>query len=42
MCFQDDISDFSDDDDGPMKSAAELLTQQFGEESGYGVEEEYY
>jgi len=39
---EDDISDFSDDDDGPMKSAAELLTQQFGEESGYGVEEEYY
>ena len=39
--FQDDISDFSDEDE-PMKSAAELLTQQFGVESGYGMEEEYY
>jgi len=38
---EDDISDFSDDDE-PMKSAAELLSQQFGVECGYGMEEEYY
>jgi len=38
---EDDISDFSDEDE-PMKSAAELLTQQFGVEVGYGMEEEYY
>ena len=38
---QDDISDFSDDDE-PMKSAAELLSQQFGAECGYGLEEDYY
>jgi len=38
---EDEISDLSDDDE-PMKSAAELLSQQFGEESGYGIEEEYY
>jgi len=40
--FQDEISDFSDDDDEPMKSAAELLSQQFGVKNGYGEEEEYY
>ena len=39
--FQDEISDFSDEDE-PMKSAAELLSQQFGVENGYGEEEEYY
>ena len=38
---QDEISDFSDDDE-PMKSAAELLSQQFGVENGYGQEEEYF
>jgi len=39
---EDEISDFSDDDE-PMKSAAELLSQQFGVESvGYGEEEEYF
>ena len=41
LSVQDDISDFSDDDE-PMKSAAELLSQQFGVECGYGMEEEYY
>merc|ERR1712029_187609 len=39
---EDEISDFSDDDDEPMKSAAELLSQQFGVENGYGEEEEYF
>ena len=39
--FQDEISDFSDDDE-PVKSAAELLSQQFGSENGYGEEEDYY
>ena len=39
--IQDEISDFSDDDE-PMKSAAELLSQQFGLENGYGQEEEYF
>merc|ERR1712029_314768 len=38
---EDEISDFSDEDE-PMKSAAELLSQQFGVENGYGEEEEYY
>ena len=43
LCFQkDEISDFSDDDDEPVKSAAELLSQQFGMGNGYGEEEEYY
>eukprot|EP00090_Calanus_glacialis_P000131 TRINITY_DN10083_c0_g1_i1.p1 TRINITY_DN10083_c0_g1~~TRINITY_DN10083_c0_g1_i1.p1 ORF type:complete len:732 (-),score=223.56 TRINITY_DN10083_c0_g1_i1:193-2340(-) len=40
-CEEDDISDFSDEDE-PMKSAAELLSQQFGIEAGYGMEEEFY
>ena len=39
--FQDEISDFSDDDE-PVKSTAELLSQQFGSECGYGEEEDYY
>jgi len=38
---EDDISDFSDDDE-PIKSAAELFNSQFGESAGYGEEEEYY
>jgi len=38
---EDEISDFSDDDE-PMKSAAELLSQQFGAECGYGEEESDY
>jgi len=38
---EDEISDFSDDDE-PVKSAAELLSQQFGSECGYGEEEDYY
>ena len=42
LLLQDEISDFSDDDDEPMKSAAELLSQQFGVENGYGEEEEYF
>jgi len=37
---EEELSDFSDDDE-PMLSAAELLAQQFGE-SGYGEEEEFY
>ena len=41
LIVQDEISDFSDDDE-PMKSAAELLSQQFGVENGYGQEEEYF
>ena len=42
LFIQDEISDFSDDEDTPMKSAAELLSQQFGVENGYGQEEEYF
>ena len=42
LFIQDEISDFSDDEDTPMKSAAELLSQQFGAENGYGQEEEYF
>jgi len=38
---EDELSDFSDEDE-PMKSAAELLSQQFGVEAGYGEEEDYY
>ena len=41
LFIQDEISDFSDEDE-PMKSAAELLSQQFGLDNGYGQEEEYF